>query len=128
MWAFTGHVAYSYDCERWRHGCGSCPYLDEYPALSRDTTAALWRWKNAVYKHSQLTIVAPSRWIERLASREPAALALSDVRQSRTASTSSASAASRARRRARGSGCRRSARSCCSARRTSPTAARAARS
>ena len=31
MWAFTGHVAYSYDCERWRHGCGSCPYLAEYP-------------------------------------------------------------------------------------------------
>ena len=78
MWAFTGHVAYSYDCERWRHGCGSCPYLGEYPALSRDTTAALWRWKNAVYKRSKLTIVAPSRWIERLASREPAALALSD--------------------------------------------------
>ena len=71
MWAFTGHVAYSYDCERWRHGCGSCPYLGEYPALSRDTTAALWRWKNAVYKRSKLTIVAPSRWIERLASESP---------------------------------------------------------
>ena len=22
MWALTGHVAYSYDCERWKHGCG----------------------------------------------------------------------------------------------------------
>jgi glycosyltransferase involved in cell wall biosynthesis len=71
MWAFTGHVAYSYDCERWRHGCGSCPYLGEYPALSRDTTATLWRWKNAVYRRSRLTIVAPSRWIERLASESP---------------------------------------------------------
>src|SRR5204863_79339 len=39
MWAFTGHVAYSYDCERWRHGCGSCPYLTEDPALAGDAIA-----------------------------------------------------------------------------------------
>jgi glycosyltransferase involved in cell wall biosynthesis len=71
MWALTGHVAYSYDCERWRDGCGSCPYLAEYPALSRDTTAALWRWKNQVYRRSRLTIVAPSRWIEGLARESP---------------------------------------------------------
>jgi glycosyltransferase involved in cell wall biosynthesis len=71
MWAFTGHVAYSYDCDRWKHGCGSCPYLGEYPALSRDTTAALWRWKDEVYRRSRLTIVAPSRWIERLARESP---------------------------------------------------------
>jgi glycosyltransferase involved in cell wall biosynthesis len=71
MWALTGHVAYSYDCERWRAGCGSCPYLGEYPALSRDTTAALWRWKDVVYRRSRLTIVAPSRWIEGLARESP---------------------------------------------------------
>lgn len=71
MWALTGHVAYSYDCERWRHGCGACPYLGEYPALSRDTTALLWRWKNEVYRRSRLTIVAPSRWIESLARESP---------------------------------------------------------
>ena len=128
MWAFTGHVAYSYDCERWRHGCGSCPYLGEYPALSRDTTAALWRWKNAVYKRSKLTIVAPSRWIERLASREPAALALPDRAHPERDRPRALPPRRRARRRARGSGCRRRARSCCSARRTSPTGARAARS
>jgi glycosyltransferase involved in cell wall biosynthesis len=71
MWALTGHVAYSYDCERWRHGCGECPYLGEYPALSRDTTALLWRWKNEVYRRSRLTIVAPSQWIERLVKQSP---------------------------------------------------------
>jgi glycosyltransferase involved in cell wall biosynthesis len=71
MWALTGHVAYSYDCERWRHGCGTCPYLGEYPALSRDTTALLWRWKNEVYRRSRLTIVAPSQWIESLAKESP---------------------------------------------------------
>ncbi len=40
MWSFTGHCAYSYGCERWRDGCGSCPHLDDYPSLPRDTTAA----------------------------------------------------------------------------------------
>lgn len=71
MWALTGHVAYSYECERWRHGCGSCPHLDTYPRLKRDTTALLFRWKNAVYKRSQLTIVAPSTWLERIARESP---------------------------------------------------------
>jgi glycosyltransferase involved in cell wall biosynthesis len=71
MWPFTGHVAYSFDCERWRHGCGSCPYLHEYPPLKRDTTALLWRIKRATYARSRLTIVAPSRWIERLVRDSP---------------------------------------------------------
>lgn len=71
MWPLTGHIAYSYDCERWRHGCGSCPYLDEYPRLRRDRTAALFRWKNAVYKRSRITVVAPSRWLERTARESP---------------------------------------------------------
>lgn len=71
MWAFTGHTAYAYDCERWRTGCGACPYLAEYPALRRDTTARLWRLKQAAYDRSRLTIVAPSRWIGRLASESP---------------------------------------------------------
>lgn len=71
MWALTGHVAYSYDCERWRLGCGSCPYLSEYPALGRDTTAFLWRVKRRVYARSRLTIVAPSRWLVRLVRESP---------------------------------------------------------
>ncbi|MHB8643784.1 MAG: glycosyltransferase [Gaiellaceae bacterium] len=80
MWAVTGHVAYSYDCDRWRHGCGSCPYLHEYPRLNRDTTALLYRWKNAVYARSRLTIVAPSRWLEGVA-RESPLLSRFDVRR-----------------------------------------------
>jgi glycosyltransferase involved in cell wall biosynthesis len=71
QWAFTGHVVYSYECDRWRHGCGSCPHLHDYPALKRDTTALLWRWKRRVYARSALTIVAPSRWIEGLAKESP---------------------------------------------------------
>ncbi|MDX6482448.1 MAG: hypothetical protein QOE95_219, partial [Gaiellaceae bacterium] len=71
QWAYTGHVAYSFDCERWRHGCGSCPYLSEYPRLNRDTTALLWRMKRAVYARSRLTIIVPSRWMLELARASP---------------------------------------------------------
>jgi glycosyltransferase involved in cell wall biosynthesis len=71
MWALTGHVAYSFDCERWLDGCGSCPYLDVYPALRRDRTALLWRWKQTVYRRSRLHLIAPSRWLEGLARRSP---------------------------------------------------------
>jgi glycosyltransferase involved in cell wall biosynthesis len=71
QWAFTGHVAYSLDCERWRTGCGACPYLTNYPGLPRDTTATLWRWKRALYRRSQVTIVSPSQWLASLARESP---------------------------------------------------------
>src|ERR671938_1409562 len=71
QWAMTGHVSYSFDCERWRRGCGECPYLTVYPPLSRDTTAFLWRLKRAVYGRSRLTLVVPSRWLERMVRESP---------------------------------------------------------
>ena len=67
----TGHVAYSLDCERWRHGCGSCPYPDEYPAVRRDATALNWRLKRAVYARSRLTLVVPSRWMQDMVRQSP---------------------------------------------------------
>jgi glycosyltransferase involved in cell wall biosynthesis len=71
MWPVTGHVAYSYDCERWRLGCGSCPYLGEYPSLRNDRTALLWRLKRATYRHSRLTIVTSSRWLDTIVGESP---------------------------------------------------------
>ena len=63
MWSFTGHCAYSYDCTRWKNGCGKCPYPDTYPAISTDNTHLVWKLKNWVYSRSNLTIVAPSNWL-----------------------------------------------------------------
>ncbi len=71
QWAMTGHVAYSHECERWRIGCGSCPYLEEYPKLPRDATALLWRLKRAVYARSRLTLVVPSTWLLELVQASP---------------------------------------------------------
>lgn len=63
MWSFAGHCAYSYDCDRWKTGCGQCPYLEIYPAIRRDNTRLEWKLKDWVYSQSNLTIVTPSRWL-----------------------------------------------------------------
>jgi glycosyltransferase involved in cell wall biosynthesis len=63
MWYFTGHCAYSYDCDRWKIGCGRCPYPDSYPPVRRDNTRLEWKLKNWVYKRSHITIVTPSSWM-----------------------------------------------------------------
>ncbi|NEQ99870.1 MAG: glycosyltransferase [Cyanothece sp. SIO2G6] len=63
MWSFTGHCSYSYDCDRWKIGCGSCPYPGTYPPVARDSTRWEWKLKNWVYSQSDLTIVTPSHWL-----------------------------------------------------------------
>lgn len=63
MWSFTGHCAYSYDCDRWKIGCGQCPYPDVYPSIDRDNTLWEWKLKDGIYSKSNLTIVAPSKWL-----------------------------------------------------------------
>lgn len=62
-WLSTGHCAQSLDCERWRTGCGECPYLNIYPAVKRDATAFNWRRKKNVFAHSRLYLTAPSQWM-----------------------------------------------------------------
>jgi glycosyltransferase involved in cell wall biosynthesis len=63
MWSFTGHCIYSYECERWKIGCGRCPYPGTYPAIGMDNTHLEWKLKNWVYSRSNLTIVTPSQWL-----------------------------------------------------------------
>lgn len=64
MWSFTGHCAYSYNCERWKNGCGRCPYPDTPPIIGMDNTRLEWKLKNWVYSNSNLTIVTPSHWLK----------------------------------------------------------------
>jgi glycosyltransferase involved in cell wall biosynthesis len=65
MWTLTGHCAYSLGCERWKTGCGSCPDLSIYPAISRDATAYNWRRKRGIYAGSRLYVTAASHWLMR---------------------------------------------------------------
>jgi len=71
QWPMTGHCAYSGECERWREGCGKCPDLATYPSLPFDTTRFLFRQKDRAYRNTDLTVVAPASWTERLARASP---------------------------------------------------------
>ena len=69
MWSFTGHCTYSYGCHRWQSGCGKCPHPEVHPPIERDSTRLEWQLKQWVYKQSNLTIVAPSRWLTEVAKK-----------------------------------------------------------
>lgn len=71
QWLFTGHCNYSYDCERWKIGCGRCPYVKEEEALTFDTTRLLWSIKQRTLRNATLHVVAPSTWILSLARQSP---------------------------------------------------------
>jgi glycosyltransferase involved in cell wall biosynthesis len=60
IWPLTGHCAVSYDCDRWKTGCGRCPHLDVVPKVERDATRIEWMLKNVAYRRSHLTIVSRS--------------------------------------------------------------------
>lgn len=62
-WLLSGHCAHAFDCTRWQHGCGACPYLQTYPAVRRDQTAANWQRKAAIYGNSRLYLVTVSQWL-----------------------------------------------------------------
>jgi glycosyltransferase involved in cell wall biosynthesis len=69
MWPMTGHCAFSYDCDRWKIGCGKCPYPDAHPAIKRDATHLEWKLKDWVYNRSNLTIVSKSKWLTKQAQQ-----------------------------------------------------------
>jgi len=62
-WLFTGHCAYTFGSERWKHGCQDCPDLEIYPPLKRNTTAQNWRRKRDILARSRVYVAAPSRWL-----------------------------------------------------------------
>lgn len=62
-WLLGGHCAHSFDCDRWKTGCGQCPDLTIYPAIRRDATALNWRRKSDIYAKSWLYITTNSHWL-----------------------------------------------------------------
>jgi glycosyltransferase involved in cell wall biosynthesis len=66
MWILTGHCAHSFDCERWRAGCGDCPDLGRYVPIRGDRSAANYAVKHDALRRSRLRIAAPSAWLARL--------------------------------------------------------------
>src|SRR5687767_3257321 len=70
-WAMTGHCIYPYDCDRWKTGCGKCPYLGTQFAMAKDRTALMWKIKKMIYHRSKIDIVVASKWMLSMAERSP---------------------------------------------------------
>jgi glycosyltransferase involved in cell wall biosynthesis len=62
-WLLSGHCAHSFNCDRWRIGCGDCPDLSIYPSVRRDATAYNWRRKCDLYSRGRVYVATPSRWL-----------------------------------------------------------------
>jgi len=62
-WAITGHCIHSFDCMKWKSGCGKCPYLKTHIPLDKDHTAFMWKIKQFIYKHSRLNIIVASSFM-----------------------------------------------------------------
>jgi glycosyltransferase involved in cell wall biosynthesis len=62
-WLLSGHCAHSFECDRWKTGCGSCPDLTIYPSVERDATRFNWNRKRALFARSSVFVTAPSQWI-----------------------------------------------------------------
>lgn len=62
-WLLSGHCAYSFECERWQIGCGSCPDLTIPPAVARDATAYNWQHKRDIFAQGRFYISTPSHWL-----------------------------------------------------------------
>ena len=79
-WLLTGHCAQSFDCMRWKTGCGQCPDLTIYPDLRRDRTAYNWQRKKAIYARSRLFVATPSAWLMNRVEHSILAPAIADAR------------------------------------------------
>lgn len=68
-WAFTGHCAHyeSVDCDKWKKRCMDCPNLKGYPTAYYGGNVGhnYDRKKNLFADMEMLTIVSPSKWLQK---------------------------------------------------------------
>lgn len=62
IWPFSGGCHYPGDCTAYTAACGACPALGSRRTL--DLSRLEWAAKRRAYRDLDLTVVAPSRWIE----------------------------------------------------------------
>ncbi|MGH7775353.1 MAG: glycosyltransferase, partial [Candidatus Binatia bacterium] len=79
-WLLSGHCAHSFDCERWKMGCGDCPDLTIYPAVQKDATAYNWQRKREIFAKSRLYLSTPCRWLMKKVEQSILAPAIAEAR------------------------------------------------
>lgn len=65
-WLLSGLCSHSFDCERWKTGCGKCPLFPSHFAPDvppPDATGLNWRRKRRIYRRSRFYVTAPCGWL-----------------------------------------------------------------
>lgn len=70
---YTANCGHSFECERWKSGCGNCPRLKrETKSIFFDHTHMSWkRMKKAFEKFDSLLVVSVSPWLQKRAMQAP---------------------------------------------------------
>lgn len=72
-WAYTGHCVYYTEagCERWKDACHTCPKQKDYPQsyIKDNSKDNYLRKNNAFTSLNNLTVIVPSKWLEREVSQ-----------------------------------------------------------
>lgn len=62
-WLLGGNCAHSFECQRWKTGCGECPDISIYPGLKVDSTNLNWLRRKSIFERSRLYIATPCQWL-----------------------------------------------------------------
>lgn len=71
LWLMTGHCGHPLSCPKWKTGCGNCPDLLLYPAVSRDATRWNFRSKRRAFREAAVQLVVPSDWLRIQVQQSP---------------------------------------------------------
>jgi glycosyltransferase involved in cell wall biosynthesis len=70
-WVATGRCIHPLDCERWKTGCGDCPYPNTDFRWPLETSALNWELKRDALARSQVELVVASRFMLDLLKQSP---------------------------------------------------------
>lgn len=62
-WLLSGYCPHSFDCTRWKIGCGRCPYLWKYSEIHHDATDINLKRKQKIISNSHIYVVTPCQWL-----------------------------------------------------------------
>ena len=62
-WLIGGHCAHSFDCERWRTGCGNCPDIRAQAPIRRDGSSENHAERRNLFSRFDYRVATPCRWL-----------------------------------------------------------------